>query len=113
MFGFFLRHHYGLAVIVLECLLLSAPQQSHTELADLVAGPSVGALFHHDGLLLVDGSAPEAGTLPGPQGLLGFDGATPSLPKSPVTALVKNFIVPSDVCSPLFPRTAGRELWSV
>ena len=98
---------------VLECLLLSAPQQSHTELADLVTGPSVGVLSHQEGLLLVDVSTPEAGTLPGPQGLLGFDGATPILPKSPVTALVKNFIVPSDVCSPLFPGIAGRELWSV
>src|SRR5262245_41992052 len=95
------------------CLVASASQQFHSDLACRIAGPSVGALSHHVGFVGVDGSEPDVGTLPGPHVLAGSAGATSSLPRSPVVLLPKNFTVPSDTCTPLVFGVGPRTLPSV
>jgi hypothetical protein len=91
----------------------ASPQQFHQELAHRDAGPSVGASFHHEGWVVVDGSDWLMGSLPGPQSLPGVAGATPSLPRSPVVVRRKNLMLPICARVPLVSAAGGCLAWSV
>ena len=96
--------------------LVPVGQQRQSEPELLLAGPSTGVPLHHDGSDLVDGSEKLRGAFPGPQ-LLAFGlpeaGGVLRSPRSPVVALLKNLIVPTEIASPTLLFTGGLPLISL
>src|SRR5690606_6204595 len=88
---------YGNAVTL---FVAGIEQQSHSEVAYRVAGPSTGAKFHQAGSSGVEGIFPLSGTFPGPQALSFDFGGVVYPPRSPVVLFKKNFMVPNDVLVP-------------